>query len=160
MCEDKAYREQSSVKWKACIRDTIRGTIGECFLVTAAEIKHTIRTVLKSTVLPAFHLNEDLWTSKVSHQIFLGVRIFWKSAEQMRTVLLAVTLYSPPKVESKQDSDWLMEYVLSVLKWYGVHPRQVTGATSDAGSDCKRAFNVLGIHVALVLPPRDALCIG
>ena len=108
----------------------MRATIGECFLVTATQTKLAIRYPLKRVVLVPFHLNEDLWTSKVSHQIFLGVRIFWKSAEQMRTVLLAVTLYSPPKVESKQDSDWLMEYVLSVLKWYGVHPR--------------RAFNVLG----------------
>ena len=143
VCEDKAYHEQVSVEWKTCSRDTMRGTIGECFLVTAAEIKHTIRTVLKRTVLPEFHLNADLWTSKVSHHKFFGVRIFWKSVEQMRTALLAVTLYSPPKVESKQASDWLLEYVLSVLKWYGVHPRQVTGATSDTGSDCKRAFNVL-----------------
>ena len=44
--EDREYHEQTSLEWKACSRDTIRGTIGECFLVTAADINHTIRTVL------------------------------------------------------------------------------------------------------------------
>ena len=57
--------------------------------------------------------------------------------------MLTVTLYAPPKAEDKQSSDWLLEYVLVVLKWYGVEPRQVNGAPSDTGSDCKRVFNVL-----------------
>ena len=143
VCEDRAYREQASPEWKPCSRDTMRGTIGECFLVTSADLKHTIRTVLTHVVLSVFHLNTDLWTSKVSHQKFLGVRIFWKTTEQMKTELLAVTWYAPPKVEGKQASNWLMEYVLEVMKWYGVEPRQVNHATSDAGSDCKKAFNVL-----------------
>ena len=74
VCEDAAYREQASVDWKAFKRDTMSVTIGECFLVTAAQTKRAIRSTLKRAVLPPFHLNADLWTSKVSHQKFLGVR--------------------------------------------------------------------------------------
>jgi PAS domain S-box-containing protein len=37
------------------------------------EIKLTIRCTLKCVVLPVFNLNADLWTSKGSHQKFLGV---------------------------------------------------------------------------------------
>ena len=40
----------------------------------------------------------------------------------MKTALLTVTLYAAPKVEDKQESVWLLEYVLAVLKWYGVEP--------------------------------------
>jgi hypothetical protein len=32
-------------------------------------------------------------------------------------------------VEDKQASEWLLEYVLVVLKWYGVEPRHVKTAT-------------------------------
>ena len=71
------------------------------------------------------YLNADLWTIKVNHQKFLGVRIFWKSGPDLKTTLLAVTLYAPPKVEGKEASTWLLEYVLAVLKWYGVEPRHV-----------------------------------
>jgi hypothetical protein len=95
------------------------------------------------TLFTLVHLNADLWTSKVSHQKFLGVSIFWKSGPELKTALLAVTLYAPPKKEDKQSSEWLIEYVLAVLKWYGVEPKHVKGATSDAGSDCKKAFHKL-----------------
>ena len=79
---------------------------------------------------------------------FLGVRIFWLAHGmlEMQTAFLACTIYSPPHVDPdwafKRPSDWLLEYVLAVLLWYGITPEMVAGATSDAGSDCKRAFNV------------------
>jgi len=79
---------------------------------------------------------------------FLGVRIFWLAHGilEMQTALLACTIYSLPHADpdwaSKKPSDWLLEYVLAVLLWYGITPEMVAGATSDAGSDCKRAFNV------------------
>jgi hypothetical protein len=78
-CEDVSYREQASPDWVACARDTMRGTIGECFLVVAQQVKLTINSAAKRAVLAFLHLNADLLTSKVSHQKFLGVRIFWKS---------------------------------------------------------------------------------
>ena len=70
-CEDPSYRDQAGPAWEACSRDTMCGTIGECFLVAAEQVKHALRSVLKRAVLPVVHLNADLWTSKVSHQKFL-----------------------------------------------------------------------------------------
>jgi hypothetical protein len=78
-CEDASYREQGSPDWAACVRDTMRGTIGECFLVVAQQVNLVINSAAKRVVLAFLHLNADLWTSKVSHHKFLGVRIFWKS---------------------------------------------------------------------------------
>jgi hypothetical protein len=48
-----------------------------------------------------------------------------------------------PKVEDKKVFEWLLEYVLVFLKWYGVESRHVKGVTSDVGSDCKKVFNKL-----------------
>ena len=56
----------------------------------------------------------------------LGVHIFWKSGPELKTALLAVTSYAPPKVEDKAVSEWLLEYVLTVIKWYGVETVCVT----------------------------------
>ncbi len=91
------------------------GTIGECFLVADQQVKLVINSASKRAVLAFVHLNADLWTSKVSHQKFLGVRIFCKSGPEF----------------------------LVVIKWYGVEHSYVNGATSDAGSDCKKAFHKL-----------------
>jgi hypothetical protein len=35
-----------------------------------------------------------------------------------------------PKVEDKTESEWLLEYVLVVLKWYGVDLVVTSGLTS------------------------------
>jgi hypothetical protein len=32
-CEDPTFRKQATCEWEACGRDTMRPTIGECFLV-------------------------------------------------------------------------------------------------------------------------------
>jgi hypothetical protein len=46
---------------------------------TVGTLPKTINSASKRAVLAFLHLNADLWTSKVSHQKFLVVRIFWKS---------------------------------------------------------------------------------
>ncbi len=92
-CEDPTFREQDAREWEACGRDTMCATIGECFLVPAEQVKLVMRSVLKRAVLGVVHLNADLWTSKVSYQKFLGVRIMWKSGPDMKTALLVVTLH-------------------------------------------------------------------
>ena len=65
---------------------------------------------------------------------FLGVRIFWLAHGilEMQTALLACTIYSPPHADTdwglKRPSDWLLDYVLFVLLWYGITPEMVSGA--------------------------------
>jgi hypothetical protein len=111
-CEDTSYREQTVSDWVACCRDTIRGTIGERFLVTADQVKLALHSVLTRTVLLTLvHLNADLWTITVIHQKFLVVCICGKTGTDLKTALPGVTLYTPPKVEDKHVSEWLLEYV-------------------------------------------------
>jgi hypothetical protein len=153
-CEDASYREQASPDWVSCARDTMRGTIGECFLVAAQQVKLAINSAARRAVLAFLHLNADLWTSKVNHQKFLGVRIFWKSGPELQTTFLAVTSYVPPKGEDKTVSEWFLEYVLEVIKWYGVDPSHVKGATSDAGSDCKKVLHKLAQEHGLPVAQR------
>jgi hypothetical protein len=112
-------------------------------LVTVEHVELVLHSVLKLSVLTLVHLNTDLWTSKVSHQKFLDVHICWKVGTDLKTELLAITLYTSPKVEDKQVSEWLLEYVMTVLKWYGVEPRHVKGGTSDTRSNYKKTFNKL-----------------
>jgi hypothetical protein len=107
-CEDASYREEAVSDWVACFRDTMCGTIGECLLVVNEQVKFALRFDLKRSVLALVHLNADLWTSKFSHQKFLGVLICWKVGTDLKTALLAVTLYTSPKVEDKQVSEWLL----------------------------------------------------
>ena len=80
---------------------------------------------------------------QVTGEKFLGVRVFWKIGRELKSVLLAVTAYNPPKINEKTASEWLLEYIVAVLTWYGIGAAHVSGATSDAGPDCKKAFNVL-----------------
>ncbi len=41
-----------------------------------------------------------------------------------------------PKVEDNQVFEWLLEYVLVVLKWYGVESRHVKGENTTDGCVC------------------------
>ena len=110
--------------------------------MVASNVKQEIKSVIDMTLLPPIHLNADLWTRQVTGEKFLGVRVFWKVGKVLKSALLAVTAYNPPKIEDKGASEWLLEYILAVLRWYGVRAADVSGATSDAGPDCKKVFNV------------------
>ncbi len=56
--------------------------------------------------------------------------------------MIPVTSYNPPKVEGKETSECLLEYIVEVLQWYGIRTVDVSGVTSDTGPDCKKVFNV------------------
>lgn len=140
--ETPTFRDIMHKDWIPCKAESIRSTVGEIFLVAASTVRQGIKSAIDMSLLPPFHLNADLWTSKVTGEKFLGVRVFWKIGKVLKTALLAVTAYNPPKVEGKEASEWLLEYIVQVLQWYGIRAVDVSGATSDAGPDCKKAFNV------------------
>ena len=129
--------------WIPCSTETILSTIGEIFLVSASNVKEAIKSAIDIALLPPFNINADLWTTKVTGEKFLGLRVFWKIGRELKSVLLAVTAYNPPKIDEKTVSEWFLELIVAVLTWYGIRAAHVSGATSDAGPDCKKAFNVL-----------------
>ena len=141
--EKSSFRDLMSKDWIPCAAETIRSTIGEIFLVAASNVKEAFKSAIDIALLPPFNINADLWTSKVTGEKFLGLRVFWKIGRDLKSVLLAVTAYNPPKVDEKGASAWLLEYIVAVLTWYGIGAAHVSGATSDDGPDCKKAFNVL-----------------
>ena len=127
--------------WIPCKTESIRSTVGEIFLVTESNVWQGIKSVIDVSLLPPFfHLNADLWTSKVTGEKFLGVRVFWKIGKTFKTVLLVVTSYNPPKVEGKEASEWLLEYIVQVLRWYGIRTIDLSGTTSDAGPDWQKGL--------------------
>jgi hypothetical protein len=140
--EKLSFRDLMHKDWIPCKTESIRSTIGEIFLVSASNVKKAIKSAIDVALLPPFHINADLWTTKVTGEKFLGVRVFWKIGKVLKSVLLAVTAYNPPKIEDKGAFEWLLEYIVAVLKWYGIGAAHVSGARSDAGPDCKKAFNV------------------
>ena len=141
--DKSSFRDLMHKDWIPCAPETIRSTIGEIFLVSASNVKQAIKSAIDIALLPPFNINADLWTSKVTGEKFLGVRVFWKIGRELKSVLLAVTAYNPPKINEKTASEWLLEYIVAVLTWYGIGTAHVSGATSDTGPDCKKAFNVL-----------------
>ena len=146
MCvEDETTHATANADWVPCSAQTARRNVGEMFLAGAALIKDKLAKRTAAALLPGLRLNADLWTSKITKLKYLGVRVFWMSMGVMHTSMLACSVYAPPAVDpddaTKQASDWLLEYIVAVLAWYGIAPEDVAGATSDAGSDCKRAFD-------------------
>jgi hypothetical protein len=131
--EKQAFRNLMHQDWIPCKAESIRSTVGEIFLVAASNVKKAIKSAIDVALLPPFHINADLWTSKVTGEKFLGVRVFWKVGKVLKSALLAVTAYNPPKIEDKGASEWLLEYILAVLRWYGVRAADVSGAKSIGG---------------------------
>ena len=107
-----------------------------------ADVKKAISAVISSALLPAFWINADLWTSKVTKAKFYGIRIFFKKEGRLETGLLTVTLYNPPPKDTevqmhgddrptmKKPAQWLLLYTLKVLEFFGILPKHVGGATT------------------------------
>ena len=104
--EKQAFRNLMHQDWIPCKAESIRSTVGEIFLVAASNVKQAIKSAIDMALLPPIHLNADLWTSKVTGEKFLGVRVFWKVGKVLKSALLAVTAYNPPKIEDKGASEW------------------------------------------------------
>jgi len=113
--EKSSFRDLMHKDWIPCKAESIRSTIGEIFLVAASNVKQATKSAIGIALLPPFNINADLWTSKVTGEKFLGVRVFWKNGRELKSVLLAVTAYNPPKIEAKGASEWLLEYIVAVL---------------------------------------------
>jgi hypothetical protein len=107
--EKPTFRGLMNKDWIPCKDESISSTVGEIFLVTASNVCQDIKSAIDMSLLPPFHLNADLWTSKVTGEKFLGVRVFWKVGRELKTALLTVTAYNPPKIVGKEASEWLLE---------------------------------------------------
>ena len=96
--------------------------------------------------LPTFHLNVDLWTSKISGMKYLGIRLYFVDRHfNYSSRLLAVKPFNPATEmrESAQLSDILFIWVKDVLLEYTLSPSDLLSATTDSGGDIQRLGNVV-----------------
>jgi len=126
---------------------SVRRHVGEQFWEFVKARRATFEKVHSNALLPCYHLNADLWTSKITNKKYLGVRIFYPNLGKIQSTLLACTLYNPPApppgTEKSRASEIVLKYIFEVLSYYSVPQQKLAGATSDGGSDLKRAFDVL-----------------
>jgi hypothetical protein len=97
--EKSSYRDLMHKDWIPCKTESIRSTFGDIFLVTVSNVKKSIKSAIDMALLPPFHINVDLWTSKVTGEKYLGVRVFWKIGKVIKSSLITVTVYNPLKIE-------------------------------------------------------------
>ena len=96
--------------------------------------------------LPAFHLNVDLWTCKVSGGKFLGIRSYFIDRNfNYNGRLLAVKPFNPSTAvrNSARVSDILFIWVKDVLHEFNLSPADFMSATTDSGGDIQRLGNVV-----------------
>ena len=96
--------------------------------------------------LPAFHLNVDLWTCKVSGGKFLGIRCYFIDRNfNYNGRLLAVKPFNPSTAvrTSARVSDILFIWVKDVLFEFNLYPSDFMSATTDSGGDIARLGNVV-----------------
>ncbi len=63
--EKSSCRDLMHKDWIPCKTESIRSTIGDIFLVTVSNVKKSIKSAIDMALLPPFHINADLWTSKL-----------------------------------------------------------------------------------------------
>lgn len=89
-----------------------------------------------------FHLNVDLWTSKVSGEKYMGLRLFYIDANfNYSSSLLAVTPFNPSsalRADEVRLSNILLKWVRGVLEEFHLSLSDLVSATTDGGSDIRR----------------------
>ena len=89
--EKPTFRDIMHKDWIPCTTESIHNIVRDILLVTVSNVQKTIKSAIDMELLPPVHLNADLWTSKVTGEKFLDVRVFWKIGRVIKSVLLTVT---------------------------------------------------------------------
>ena len=96
--------------------------------------------------LRTFHLNIDLWTSKMSGMKYVGIRLYFVNRSfEYSSKLLAVKPFNPSTAlrDSDRVSDILLIWVKDVLLEFNLSISDIFSATTDSGGDIKRLGSVL-----------------
>lgn len=121
---------------------TVKHHLVELYAATKGVI-HRLLGAVNPAAGPILHLNFDLWTSKLSHEKCVGIRIFWMtSAFVFRTALLAVKQFrpAPSLTDSSPLSSVFHVWVTEVLEEWGLAEDDVYSSVTDGGSDVERLF--------------------
>ncbi|KAI9908451.1 hypothetical protein PsorP6_004599 [Peronosclerospora sorghi] len=100
----------------------------------------------RSSVIPVIHLNLDLWTSKVSKEKYVGVRIYFIDIYWgLNSYILAINPFAPSSdvIKGNRFSEILQMWLRDILAEFGIRITDIAGSTSDGGSDVQRGMTSL-----------------
>jgi hypothetical protein len=137
--------------WPTLHPRLLRHHIVEVYKATVVGTQTSLLDVKNSLRgLNPFHLNLDLWTSKVSKQKFLGARVFYVNQDfTPESRLLGVKLFDPPhdlvrfRNGRRRLSDLLLLWLKMMLGEYHIQLSDFRSSTSDSGPDVKRLLSKL-----------------
>ncbi|KAJ1393042.1 hypothetical protein B484DRAFT_340595, partial [Ochromonadaceae sp. CCMP2298] len=137
--------------WPTLHPRILRHHIVEVYKATVVSTQASLLDVQNSLRgLNPFHLNLDLWTSKVSKQKFLGACVFYVNQDfTPESRLLGVKLFDPPhdlvrfRNGRRRLSDLLLLWLKMMLGEYRIQLSDFRSSTSDSGSDVKRLLSKL-----------------
>ncbi|KAI9906760.1 hypothetical protein PsorP6_004322 [Peronosclerospora sorghi] len=97
----------------------------------------------RSSAIPVVHLNLGLWTSKVSKEKYVGVRIYFIDIYWgLKSYILAIKRFDPSSdlIKGNRLSDILQMWLRDILAEFGIRITNIAGSSSHGGSDVKRAM--------------------
>ncbi len=122
--------------------------IVEMYIATKQHTVQQLAAVKQAALGRAcFHLNVDLWTSKINGNKYMGVRLYFVDTNfNYCSKVLAVQPFNPStalRAQEERLSDVLMMWLSGVLGEFSLTPDDLLSATTDGGSDIRRLGNVL-----------------
>ncbi|KAI9914438.1 hypothetical protein PsorP6_006988 [Peronosclerospora sorghi] len=145
----KNPRRYWEIQWAANITMTnekAKQILVELYHSTRCRFKERIANVIGSSAIPVIHLNLDLWTSKVSKEKYVGVRIYFMDIYWgLNTYILAINRFAPSSdvIKGNRFSEILQMWLRDILEEFGIRITDIAGSTSDGGSDVKRGMTSL-----------------
>ncbi|CAM9751414.1 unnamed protein product, partial [Phaeothamnion confervicola] len=101
----------------------------------------------RDSPVPLLHIFVDFWTSKISNEKYIGIRVIYVNVKfETVSALLGVRYFAPDSDVVDQAafaSDTQLQWVVAVLAEHGLQLKHLAGSTSDSGSDIKHMCSVL-----------------
>ena len=126
-------------------RHRMKKIILEMYAATALKLAQALTAASHECSIPVLHLNIDMWTCLLTHDKYIGLRIFFvDNLWEMRCSRLAVRLSRPAaSMGSVRLSELLKFWCERVFNEFRFDDKFIGSATSDAGSDVKRVLSTL-----------------
>ncbi|CAB1098026.1 unnamed protein product [Ectocarpus sp. CCAP 1310/34] len=103
---------------------------------------------VRNAPLPILHHMIDIWADKPSGRKFLGVHVFYVTANfELKQTLLSIKRYRPSQdaLGEAKAAEVLLEILEAILHEFGRRPSDLASGTTDSGSDVK-SVSVNGLH--------------
>ncbi|CAN0341548.1 unnamed protein product, partial [Pylaiella littoralis] len=126
----------------------VKHLLVELYCATKKAVLGDMLEEVRSAPLPILHHMIDIWTDKPSGRKFLGVHLFYVTANfELKQVLISIKRYRPAQdaLGEAKASEVLLKIFESVLHEFGLRASDLASGTTDSGSDVK-SVSVNGLH--------------